>query len=378
MRRSRISLILGTLLALTAPSVPALASSAPPGTDVTVTGRVIDAAGHAVGNASVHAARTDQFTLTDSTGQFRLADVPGGSASVIAGKEGYSFSSAIPANSGPVTIRLSRQNNAPRAEYPRPDADRRPFTHDAWQTLDGTWSFDFDPNNVGDQQDWFAPDHSYGKAITVPFGYQSLAAFGEQSFATDSVYKSFFADYKGAVWYRRGFTVPADFAGQHTRLRIGATNWGAGVWLDGKEVLPYTDSGDAELTVDLGALAPGSSHVLVIKVVAPPTDGRSPYPFGRADYFTDSGGIVQPVWIEPVSAVTLNQPQVTPELTFTGSSQTPSSAAARVAVSANGMSSGTAHVVVRDPAGRGCRGRVERWQGHGQHPDRASEIVGHR
>src|SRR5262245_1535238 len=102
MRRSRISLIVGAVIALSASSAPAFGTSAPPGPAETITGRVVDTSGHGVGNASVHAARTGQFTLTDSTGQFRLADVPSGSASVIAGKEGYSFSSAIRANSGPV------------------------------------------------------------------------------------------------------------------------------------------------------------------------------------------------------------------------------------------------------------------------------------
>ncbi|WP_460666506.1 sugar-binding domain-containing protein [Kribbella swartbergensis] len=219
-------------------------------------------------------------------------------------------------------------------------------------SLNGTWSFDFDPMNIGIANGWFQPSRTYGKAIQVPFPYQSLAAFGEQQFATDELYRGVFDDIIGPVWYRRTFTVPQSFAGQRTRLRIGATNWGARAWLDGNEVLNAPSDGDTELTVDLGALAPGSSHTIVIRSDTPRADLTSQHPIGRRDVFGPTGGIWQSVWIEPVGTATLQQPRVTPNLTFDGASRTPSAASATVAIRANGLSTGTVHVTLRNPSGQ--------------------------
>ena len=37
-----------------------------------------------------------------------------------------------------------------RWEHPRPD-----FTRTEWRTLNGTWRFDFDRQNIGDQEQWY-------------------------------------------------------------------------------------------------------------------------------------------------------------------------------------------------------------------------------
>lgn len=324
----------------------------PAGAPKSITGRVLDRQGRPVSEASVHAARTDRFTRTDDQGRFQLTDVPSASPGVVATKEGYDFVMVPAEGSAALSITLPALRTPPRAEYPRPDADRRPFTRDAWQSLNGSWSFDFDPQGVGEKEGWFEPDHQYGKAIRVPFPYHSLAAFGEESLATDAVYRSFADGYACAVWYRRTFTVPQGFAGHRTQLRIGATNWGAAVWLDGKEVLPYRDEGDIEIPVDLGELAPGSEHTVVIKVVTPAANLTTPYPIGRRDIFGNAGGIWQSVWIEPTSAVRLENPQVVPDVVFEGSSRTPARASATVNLAATGAADGLpGTVTVRDPGG---------------------------
>ncbi|MFB6720212.1 FG-GAP-like repeat-containing protein [Kribbella sp. NPDC056345] len=327
-----------------------VAQAAPPpaGVGRTVSGRVIDSAGRGVGGVSVHAARTDRYVVTAADGGYTLTGVPSGVAAVVAGKEGLGFASTTLTDSPTADIRLAAEPVVPRNEYPRPDADRRPFTNNAWLSLNGAWSFDFDQKDEGVGQGWFRADRQYGKAIQVPFPYQSLAAFGEQQFATDDLYRGPFDGYAGAVWYRRSFTVPQGFAGQRTRLRIGAANWGARVWLDGNQVFDAPDDGDTELTVDLGALPAGSTHTLAIRSVAPAPVLDSKYPIGRRDVFGPTGGIWQSVWLEPVKAATLDQPRITSELTFNG--RTPTSAYATVAVRAIGPAS-TAKVALRNPAG---------------------------
>ncbi|MFI7455357.1 glycoside hydrolase family 2 TIM barrel-domain containing protein [Nonomuraea sp. NPDC049714] len=350
----------GALLAATA---PALAVPPPPATPaegrtIEVSGRVVDAgSGAPIEGAGVHASRSDVFATTAENGTFVLAGVPESSALVVAGKEGYAFASTTAA--GSVTLELARDTDPARQEYPRPDADRRPFTGDTWLSLNGSWSFDFDPGNVGERERWYAPGHAFGKAIRVPFAYQSLAAWGEEELATKEIFRSAFAGYRGTVWYQRSFTVPRDFPKQQVRLRVGAADWGAAVWLDGEPVLPYTGNGFTEISAGLGALAPGSTHTVTIRVVAPPTTPESPYPMGKqtgepngADtgWFSDVGGIWQSVWIEPYAGARLTDTRVTPELTFEGDARTPSVAAARIDVAADGGQRAT--VQVRGPDGK--------------------------
>lgn len=342
------------------PQRPAAAQSAPAGGGQTldVRGRVVDAStGAPIDAASVHAAGTDVFATTAPNGVFVLNDVPESSALVVAAKEGYEFASTTTGRS--VTLELARDTEPARAEYPRPDADRRPFTGDTWMSLNGTWSFDFDPDDVGEHERWFDPDREFGMAIRVPFGYQSLAAWGEEELATKEIFRSAFSTYRGTVWYKRTFTVPEDFLEQNVRLRIGAADWGAAVWLDGEPVLPYSGDGYTEISAGLGTLEPGSTHTVTIRVVAPPTTPDSPFPQGKqtgepdgenTGWFSDIGGIWQSVWIEPYSTDRLTQTHVTPELTWEGDARTPSAAAARIDVEATGGTS--ANVTVTDPAGQ--------------------------
>jgi hypothetical protein len=346
-----VSVIALAAASLVVPANPATAAALPVGANVTVTGRVTDNAGQPVANASVHGARTDRFALTDANGNYSLS-VPSGTAGVIAAKEGYAFANVVRQPGTNANLQLTPQTTKPRGEYPRPDADRRPFTNNAWLSLNGTWSFDLDPSNVGITQGWFQASRAYTKAIQVPFPYQSLAAFGEQDYATDELYRGHFDGYTGPVWYRRAFTVPQSFASQRTRLRIGATNWGAEVWLDGTKLFTDLDAGDTEISVDLGALAPGSAHTLAIRVVTPVTNDNTLHPIGRRDIFGPTGGIWQSVWIEPIGTATLQQPRVSPNLTFQGTSRTPSQASATVAVRANGVTTGTVHVTLKNPAGQ--------------------------
>jgi beta-galactosidase/beta-glucuronidase len=47
------------------------------------------------------------------------------------------------------------------------------------------------------------------------------------------------AEYKGAGWYEREFTVPAAWTGQRVYLHFGAVDWQARVWVNGKLVAEH-------------------------------------------------------------------------------------------------------------------------------------------
>lgn len=365
------ALLLPTATATASPAVASDPAALPAEAGVTsvVQGQVLDAAsGDPIAGASVHASRSQVASTSDADGYFVLDGVPASSPLVIAAKEGYEFASVAVEES--VLLELAPDSDPARGEYPRPDMDRRPFTDDAWLSLNGTWSFAFDPDDVGEADGWFDPDHELGMAIRVPFAYQSLAAWGEEQLATTEIFRSAHADYRGTVWYQRSFTVPEDFPrNADVRLRIGAADYGAAVWLDGEQVLPYSGDGYTEIAADLGALAPGSTHTLAIRVVAPPTDATTPYPQGKQTgeapgtqaegWFSDVGGIWQSVWIEPYQGARITQAHMTPELTFEGDSRTPSSAFVTIDVAVQDVR-GRVPVMVRitDPDGALVTARV--------------------
>ncbi|GAB3919534.1 hypothetical protein GCM10011575_30750 [Microlunatus endophyticus] len=288
----------------------------------------------------MHAALSTAFVLTDSLGRFTLTDIPAAARTVHAAKEAFRFSSVSLAETVRIVISPDDPSQLPRPEYPRPDLDRRPFTDGAWACLNGTWSFDPDPKGIGETEGWFDPSHQFGQAIRLPFPVQSLASIGEEDRATDGMWVDQFAGSNGLFWYRRSFTVPESFAGRNTRLRIGAVNWSATVWLDGIKMATDLGSGYSEVLVDLGRLAAGSTHTLAIKVFTPPGNHTAPYPMGKQmGWFSAMGGIWQSVWIEPVDAVRLSEVRAVPKLTFAGSTTTVIAASFQVAATITGTDS---------------------------------------
>ena len=86
--------------------------------------------------------------------------------------------------------------NILRNEYPRPQLER-----ELWMNLNGEWNFNFDDNNLGEEEKWYA-EKNFDKKITVPFCYQSpLSGIGDKSI-------------HDVVWYKKNFIVPESFKGK--------------------------------------------------------------------------------------------------------------------------------------------------------------------
>ncbi|MGH3621322.1 MAG: sugar-binding domain-containing protein, partial [Sciscionella sp.] len=314
-----------------------------------MTGRVVDADTDVpVAGAVVHAAGDERSYPVGEHGEFSLplGEVP----AVVAGAQGYAMCWHVVRDGGePMLLRLSPETpgSVPHPDYPRPDCDRRPGSDGKWLSLNGTWSLRFDPDVVGLREGW-AGDAGYEHLVRVPFSYTSLAGVGEQARAQNTCYASQFADRRGVVWYRREFTVPADFAaGRHTLLRFGAVEWHATVFLDGAQVARH-DGGYSPFDVDIGTLAPGTTHSLVVRVVVPDNSERTPYPQGKqTSWYTDTGGIWQSVWLEQADPARLGRVHVTPRIAFDGTVLT---AQACVELSAN-QPDAVVRLRVRAPAG---------------------------
>ena len=98
-------------------------------------------------------------------------------------------------------------------------------------------------------------------------------------------------------WYRRRFTVPADFpAEQRVWLRFDAVDWRAEVWVNGRKIAEH-EGGYTPFEADISdALTPAAENVLVVRAFDP-TDPN--LPTGKqVGWYTPSSGIWQTVWLE--------------------------------------------------------------------------------
>jgi hypothetical protein len=185
-------------------------------------------------------------------------------------------------------------------EYPRPQ-----LTRDAWQNLNGEWQFaaakSGDKPPVGKQ---------LGEKILVPYPVESQLSGIER--------------HEDRMWYRRTFTVPADWhigSGQRLLLNFGAVDWQSEVYVNGVRVAEHRGGYD-RFGVDVtDALKPGRTQELIVGVYDP-TDaasGENP-PLGkqRLDpsgiWYTPTSGIWQTVWMEPVAPDHVDSLKLTPDV----------------------------------------------------------------
>ena len=198
---------------------------------------------------------------------------------------------------------IMKTRNVPRSEYPRPQ-----FRRAEWQTLNGTWEFAFDDENVGLVERWFdaAQKHDFPLSITVPFVYQSeLSGLGNREF-------------HNVLWYRRSFQVPQSWAGRNVLLHFGAVDYRAWVWVNGQMVAQH-EGGHTPFHADITPFLAEENEV-VVRVEDIATDRSQPrgkqywkeQPEGI--FYTGSSGIWQPVWLEPVAPVHLERVRFTPRL----------------------------------------------------------------
>lgn len=70
------------------------------------------------------------------------------------------------------------------------------------------------------------------------------------------------------AWYRRTFTVPADWAGQRVVLHFGAVHHAATVWVNGTEVAHH-EGGYTPFAADVTDALGDGEHQLTVRVHAP-------------------------------------------------------------------------------------------------------------
>ena len=165
-------------------------------------------------------------------------------------------------------------------EYPRPQMVR-----DKWQNLNGLWQFQpaASPTET-------LPTGSLSRKILVPFPVESAL--------------SGIMEHHENVWYRRSFTVPANWENERILLHFGAVDYACEVFI-GDESIGKHEGGYNSFTFDITEkIKAGKTLTLTVRV-NDLTDAKG-YPRGKQTLYpggimyTSVTGIWQTVWLEAV------------------------------------------------------------------------------
>ncbi len=192
----------------------------------------------------------------------------------------------------------------PRPEYPRPQLERQ----GNWQNLNGPWEFEFDHGVSGEERGLQHPGASFSRSILVPFCPESeLSGIGE-------------TDFLRCVWYRRDFSIPADWSGRRILLHFGAVDYEARVWVNdslaGGHRGGYTPFA-LEIT---GLVRPGRENTVVVRAYDDTRDthqavGKQSQELkSNGCYYTRTTGIWQTVWLEALPQTFLENYRLFPDL----------------------------------------------------------------
>jgi beta-galactosidase/beta-glucuronidase len=178
-------------------------------------------------------------------------------------------------------------NLVSRPEYPRPQLVR-----EEWINLNGSWEFEMDFGRTGRGRGLHQADR-LSQSIIVPFCPEStLSGIG-------------YTDFMPAVWYRRTFALPKDWAGKRIVLHFGAVDYETEVWVNGVSAGLHR-GGYSSFQFDITELVREGDNVIAVCAEDDVRTGLQPG--GKQSgkyhsyncYYTRTTGIWQTVWLECV------------------------------------------------------------------------------
>lgn len=197
--------------------------------------------------------------------------------------------------STPWTSKVGPDNALP--EYPRPQLARS-----RWLNLNGVWDYLGRKGGTGLVAP--PPASAYRERILVPYPVQSaLSGIGRHD---------------EDMWYRRTFTLPAEWRQQRVVLNFGAVDQIATVWVNDHLVASHA-GGYTAFSADItDALRYDGSDEIAVHVAD--RNESNPFPVGKQRnkpgglFYTGASGIWQTVWVEPVPHTHIEKIDITTDL----------------------------------------------------------------
>jgi len=178
-------------------------------------------------------------------------------------------------------------------EYPRPQMAR-----EKWMNLNGLWQY-----QPGTWVNEPYPQGKLDKTILVPFAVESaLSGVMERH---------------ERLWYRRTFTIPADWKDQRVLLNFGAVDYESEVFINDKSVGTHQGGYDP-FSFDITDYLTQGEQTITVKVYDPTT--QKGFPRGKQAMnsegimYTSTTGIWQTVWLEPVAQTRIENFRITPDI----------------------------------------------------------------
>ncbi|MFZ4129363.1 LamG-like jellyroll fold domain-containing protein [Streptomyces cellulosae] len=188
--------------------------------------------------------------------------------------------------------------NNPLPEYPRPQQVRK-----QWKNLNGPWQFS--GAKAGEQPVF---GKNLNEKIIVPFPAESLLSGIER--------------HEDHMFYRKLVDVPKNWkvgksGRDRLKLNFGAVDYQARVYVNGQKVAEHTggyNAFSADITDALMSKGPQEIVVAVTDTGGPdqPVGKQSTSPGGI--WYTQSSGIWQTVWMEPVAETSIDNVVTTPDI----------------------------------------------------------------
>lgn len=193
--------------------------------------------------------------------------------------------------------KVDRKNPLP--EYPRPQQVRS-----KWKNLNGPWQFS--GAEAGEEPVF---GKNLDEKIIVPFPVESQLSGLERH--EDHMF------YRKLVDVPRSWKVGKGGDGNRLKLHFGAVDYQARVWVNGKKVAEHTGGYNAFSADITDAVKRHGKQEVVVAV----TDtGGANQPMGKQStnpggiFYTQSSGIWQTVWMEPVADTSIDNVVTTPDI----------------------------------------------------------------
>ena len=233
----------------------------------------------------------------------------------------------------------NHNTDIPRPEYPRPDFQRGTSEGIDWICLNGTWEFAFDPDDTGEQNQWFDPkptaESPWTLQIQVPYPWESLAAWGNEEQADNATYlsKKAYLNPEGVTcggleregnyrdeprhtigWYRKTVSIPENWGDKRVILKFGAVDWETTVWVNGQIIGNQHDNGYLPFEFDItDALTPGEPARIVVRAYDAQDHGEQ-LAGKQIGWYVRTSGIWQSVYLEPRNETYIAQCHITPDI----------------------------------------------------------------